>query len=77
MIALPVWIDDDLFVRSLVKATRAVMCGGSELWPLDGSSMFAHLRINCTLAHVYSNGSPYGGGDIPVLVHRQRRGKQP
>lgn len=29
MIALPLWIDDNLFVRGLVKATPAVMGGGS------------------------------------------------
>lgn len=47
MIALPLWIDDNLFVRGLVKATQAVMGEGSELWlgqihkPVDGSPMYS------------------------------------
>ena len=32
MIALPLWIDDNLFVRGLVKAAQAVMGGSSALW---------------------------------------------
>lgn len=45
MIALPLWIDDNLFVRGLVQA---VMGGGSELWsgPKQASGWsVAHLKI--------------------------------
>lgn len=47
MIALPLWIDDNLFVRGLVKATKAVMGGNSGLdhnRPVDGSPA-EHLSI--------------------------------
>lgn len=53
MIALPLWIDDNLFVRGLVKATQAVMGGSSELRPKQTSRWIIYTFKNNMNIHYH------------------------